>query len=431
MWHRPVVALAMSLLFVIPLSAQVSSVYSRAVPPDKAVIERVNLKTEWTINLPIDGRKDSISLIQTLDDQLIVQTRTGRIISIDALTGRVQWAAQLGNGGYVNTFPAAVNGQYLFVSNVTTMYSFHRYSGVVEFVMDLGTQPITGFAADDASVYCVLGVQSGTAATQRVAVYKLPRPIVIQDNPKSVQLDPNGKPIRDPRATNPVDNLINRYPPETSAPANTETIAGSIRRSKPVDAPVGGMSGSRTPSLASLPRVTPPYTLDTDLNTDSINLLPSLRQPYRLRSDFQRDTQQSASIGTIPPSLAAALALSDLRPKNIQPALRWEYGFTSRVLYPVTLTPLRVWSITDDRGLIALSKLDKKLESSQILDDPISAPPGRGGVLMYLPLGTGYLLAIDGTSGTRGGGANVLWRATVGGICNRTPFVTDAMVYAQ
>ncbi len=343
----------------------------------------------------------------------------------------MQWAAQLGNGGYTNTNPVAVNSVYVFVSNVTTVYSFHRYTGVVEFVMDMGTQPSTGFAADDLYLYCVLGVQTGYSGAHRVAVYNLPRPIQIQETAKALQVDPNGKPIRDPKSVNPVDNLMGRYPPETMTRANSDSFDNIGRRSRTTEAPVAGFSGSRTPSLAALPRVTPPYTLETDLNSDSINLLPSFRQPYRLRTDFQKDIQQVASIGTIPPSVAAALALSDLRPKGIQPKLHWEYGFSSRVIFPVSLTPLRVWAITDARELISLSKLDKKLEASQVLDDPVAASPARAGVLMYLPLGSGYLLSIDAASGVLGGGANVLWRSTVGGICNRTPFVTDAMVYAQ
>jgi hypothetical protein len=296
--------------------------------------------------------------------------------------------------------------------------------------MDLGTPPSAGFAADDASVYCILGVQIGNSGAHRVAVYKLPRPIVVQETQKALQLDTNGKPIKDAKSVNPVDNMMNRYPPESTSRANTTDSLDSGRRSRSAEAPIGGFSGSRTPSLSALPRVTPPYTLDTDLNSDTLNLLPSLRQPYHLRSDFQKDIQQTASIGTIPPSVAAALALSDLRPKSIQPELRWEYGFTSRVLYPVTLTPTRVWATTDSREVISLSKIDKKLAARQILDDPISAPPGQAGVFMYVPLTSGYLLGVDGTSGVMGGGATVLWRSTVGGICNRTPFVTDAMVYA-
>jgi outer membrane protein assembly factor BamB len=432
MWHRTVVAVAFSLIISLPASAQVSNVFSQAVPPDKAAIERLNLKTEWTLNLPIDGRRDTISLIQTIDDQLFVQTRTGLLIVIDALTGRTQWSIRLGNGGAVNTYPVATNSLFVYVANVTKLYSFHRYTGVVEFVLDLETPPTTGLSADDSGVYCVLGVRVGSSGAQRIAVYNLPRPITIYQAAKTPELDKFGKPIKDSKAINPVDNLINRYAPEgMSRTTLPDTFDSSTSRQKSVETPVGGMSGSRTPSLNSLPRVSPPYTLDSDVSTPSINPLLSLRQPYRLRSDFGKDIQQTASIGTIPPSVAAALALSDLRPKNVQPPLRWEYGATTRILYPVTLTPQRVWAFTDGRELLALNKIDKKTEVSEILADPISAPPGRAGLFLYIPLAAGYLLAIDGSKGQLGGGSTVLWRTAVGGISNRTPFVTDNMVYLE
>jgi outer membrane protein assembly factor BamB len=429
MWHRLLPAAAFCLAVGAIASAQSGGVNSRAMPPDAATIGRLNLKTEWTVNLPIDGKKDPITTIQTLEDQLFVQTRTGRVVAIDAITGRVQWQAQLGNGGFTNTYPIATNSQYAFVSNVTSVYSFHRYTGVVEFAMDLAAPASAGMTADELSVYCVVGVPVGNSGAQRIAVYKLPRPIIIKETPKGIAMDPSGKPIRDPKQVNPVDNLITRYAPESEARSNQpESIA---TRSKAADAPSGGFSASRTPSFNSMPKVTPPYTIENYSISESINMVPSLRQPYRLRDDYQRNIQQTPSIGTIPPSVGAALALSDLRPKNIQPELRWEFGFTSRVLYPVALTPLRVWAITDGREILAINKIDRKVEASQIMDDPISAASGRAGAFLYVPLGSGYVMSVDGTSGTLGGGATITWRTAVGGICNRTPFVTEAMVYAQ
>jgi outer membrane protein assembly factor BamB len=430
MWHRPVVAFALSLAIALPASAQVSGVYSRAVPPDRAVLERLNLKTEWTAHLPIDSRKDSISHAQTFDDQLFIQSRTGIVVAIDVITGRIQWSVQLGNGNFTTTYPAAVNSQFIYVANVTQLYAFHRYTGAVEFVTDMESTPTGGLAADDSAVYCVLSIRTGNTGSQRVTVYNLPRPIAIADAAKKPLLDPSGKPIRDPKAVNPVDNLITRYSPESMTRKDVAETYDTPSRTRTVETPVGGMSGSRTPSLATLPRVTPPYALENDTGSPSINVLPTFRQPYHLRTDYQRDTQQSASIGTIPPSVAAALALSDLRPKSIQPRIRWEFGVSSRLLYPLSLTPKRVWAFTAGQELLALNKFNKKVEVSQIVADPIAASPGRAGTSLYVPLSSGFLIAIDGTTGESGGGANILWRTAVGGLNSRSPFLTDAMIYA-
>lgn len=430
MWVRSAVTVTVVLVAALPAAAQVNNVYSRAIPPDKSALERLNLKIEWTAYIPVEGRRDTLSQVQTIDDQIFIQTRTGLFIAGDALTGRLQWVAQLGNTGYANSYPVAANSQYVFVANVTKLYSFHRYTGTTEFVTDLGSPPTTGLAADETGVYCVLGMRTGNSGAHRVAVFDLPRPIAIPEAPKGPP-DPTKPPVTDPKAVNPVDNLMLRYAPEGMYRTN---LPDRFERAAPLgnlEVTTGGFTGSRSPSLAVLGRLSPPYTLDTGRSSPSIGLVPSLRQPYHLRSDSGMDIQRTPSISTIPPSVAAALALSDLRPRNVEPKLRWEFGLTSRILYEPFLTPTRVWVATDNQTVIALNKMDKKIEVSQQLPDPISAYPGRAGMFAYVPLGSGYIVAVEGASGNLSGGANILWRTAVGGINNRTPFVTEKMLYAQ
>src|SRR5439155_2999516 len=170
------------------------------------------------------------------------------------------------------------------------------------------------------------------------------------------------------------------------------------------DVPTGGMTGSRSPSLAAMPRITPPYTMEGMPNSPSLNSLPSLRQPYRMRNDYQKDIQQTPSLGTIPPSVAAALALTDLRPRGVEPPVRWEYGLTSRILYPLVLAPYRVWAVTDDRTMTAISKVDKGIQVVQRLADPVAATPSQGGTVGYFPIADGSVLAVELTLGNVTGG---------------------------
>ena len=431
MWHRTAASLVLLLMAQLPASAQVNSVYSRAVPPDKAALQRLNLKIEWTAYVPVEGRRDTLTQVQTIDDQIFVQTRTGLLIAGDALTGRLQWIVQLGNGGYANSYPVAANSELVFVANVTQLHAFHRYTGVVEFVTDLGSPPTTGLAADDTGVYCVLGMRTGSGGAHRLTAFNLPRPIAIPDTPKG-RPDPNKPPVKDPKAVNPIDNLMTRYAPEHMYRTNLPDQLYDARPGGGVhEAPTGAMTTSRSPSLSALPRMTPPYTLTNEVYSPSLNVLPSLRHPYRMRNDFQRDIQQSPSLGTIPPSMAAALRLSDLRPRNVQPPLRWEYGLTSRILYPAFLTPTRVWAITEGKLVVALNKVDKKVEVRESLFDAIAAPAAEAGVTAYVPISSGYLVSIDASSGNLQGGANIHWRTAVGGINNHIPFLTDKYVYAS
>ncbi len=431
MWHRSATAALFVLIATLPASAQVNNVYSRAIPPDKLAMERLNLKIEWTANIPVEGRRDSLTQIQVIDDQIFVQTRTGLLIAGDALTGQLQWFVQLGNGDYANTYPVAANSEYVYVTHVTKLHAFHRYSGVVEYVTDLGSPATTGPAADESGVYCVLGLRTGNSGSHRIAVYDLLRPIAISAA-EGKPGDPNKPAAKDPKAVNPVDKLVMRYAPEhmyrTTVP---DIFEPSKAAGRGLEAPVGGTTGSRSPSLSTLHRITPPYTMESDHPTPSITILPTLRQPYHLRNDFQRDIQRTASLGAIGPSIASSLALGDLRPKNIGPPLRWEYGLNSRVLFPPFLTPTRVWFATNEQSIMALNKRDKKVEVVQKLADPISAMPGRAGLFSYVPLGSGYILAVEGSSGNLSGGANVLWRTPVGGIANRTPYITEKFVYSQ
>ena len=262
-------------------SAQVNNVYSRAVPPDKAAMERLNLKIEWTAYVPVEGRRDSLTQIQTIDDQIFVQTRTGLFIAGDALTGRLQWVVQLGIRDYANTYPVAANSELVFVANVTKLHAFHRYTGVVEFVTDLGSPPTTGLAADETGVYCVLGMRAGSSSAHRLTVYDLPRPIAIPDVQKG-RPDPSQPPKKDPRAVNPVDNLLTRYAPEHMSRTNLADTFDAPARARAQEMPVGGITGGRSPSLSALPRITPPYTLDHEVYSPSVSVLPSLRQPYRI-----------------------------------------------------------------------------------------------------------------------------------------------------
>ena len=91
MWHRTAAA-ALVLVLVIALAAPAqvgNGVYSRAVPPDKAAMERLNLKIEWTADVSVDGLRDPLTQIQTLDDQPVLQTRTCVLIPGDGLNRRL------------------------------------------------------------------------------------------------------------------------------------------------------------------------------------------------------------------------------------------------------------------------------------------------------------------------------------------------------
>jgi outer membrane protein assembly factor BamB len=427
MWSRPAAAIGL-LLALAGVGPAQHTTYTTPVPPDAAALDRLNLRTEWATYLPVDGRRDAIVLVQTFDDQLFVQTRDGLVIAVDARTGRVLWTAALGNGEPTVVYPLAVNREFVFVANVTRLHAFHRATGVTEFAYDMGSFPTAGLAADDSGVYAVLSVRSGTAGAQRLVAYDLPRPIALVDPDRGAA---PGTADRRNRPPNPVDALTARYP-SGGAFRSAEAAAPEVttRRRGVGEAPLPGLGGARTPSLAVVDRVAPPYRMENEAATPSLAVVPSLRQPYRLRGESDRYVQRTPSIASIPPSVAAALALTDLRPRGIAPPVRWEYGLESRVLFAPALSPDRLWLATTDRKFLALSKADKTILVSGALWEQVSAFPGQAGTLAYVPLADGTLVAVDLTAGNLVGGLNSPWRANLGGYPNRTPVVTRPSVYA-
>ncbi len=267
-------------------------------------------------------------------------------------------------------------------------------------------------------------------------MYDLPRPITVNE-PVKGPVDALAQGAKK-GATAPTDDLLKRY-----SPGATQAAADAfdpIVRPDVLQAPTIGYTGTKTPSVSTLPSVTPPYSLGNRAPSPALSTVPTMRQPYHLRLDSQKYIQQTPSLSTIPPSIAAALLLSDLRPKGVEPPLRWEYALTSRVLYPVALTPTRAWVVTADNVVLALSKLNEKgkvvTEVSEQLPSvherpiAVAAAPATSGIIHYLPLANGTILAVEATSGNLSGGLAIKWRGDPGGLNNRTPFVTKGHLYA-
>ena len=414
------------------LSAGIHGQSGRAVfpgVPPASALDRLNLRAEWSLQLPIELNREAIVQAQTIDEQLFVQTRTGLCFAIDSRTGQIQWQKQLGNGGYSVMHPATANEHLVFVTHVTKLYAFHRYTGNVEFETDLGSGPTAGLAADDTGVYCVLGMRSGNSAAHRIAVYNLLDPITVPSQQRVGPIDPQRPWIKDAYGS-PVDEVIKRYVPGVSSGTNIEQIP-VLRPYAPSNAePTGGYTGSRTPSLSPLPRITPPYTLANENYTPSLNVLPSLRQPYHLRTESSKYIQSTPSIGTIPPSVAAALALTDLRPKPIQPLMRWEYGLRGRIEYPPLLTQQRVWIFLSPQYVYAFNKKDRTVELTDKLIDNITAAPVQAEDTIYIPTANA-LLAVNGRLGSTDSGLDLLWRTPIPGRNNHSPFVTNKYVFVS
>jgi len=431
---RMFLALAVAFAAASVALAQPKSTFSRALPPAKDALERLNLKSDWSIYVPVGGQSDGLAKVQILDEfQVAVQTKAGLLVVVDASTGRQVWKFKYA-GSYSSGFGVAVNEKYLFAVNVAKLYCFQRYTGLLEFEFDLPEAPATGPVASGQRVYISL-----TGA--KLMAFDLPFELQIAPERvvKKVGLTPDNSVAR-----NPVDTVADRYGNRT----NPRTIADE--EFEPANIPPNyfdsglGMTSetNKSPSLTILPSVTQASRFGFN-RVESLSILKSLRQPYRLNPDYLTYNQYSPSIAVLPPSVARAYELANLRPQGVKPQLAWTVGTKQKIAYePVLVEPKsqltapRVWITQNGKNFSAVSQSTGNTEVSGTFNDEPTGPLvgpfayGKDALLGFVALSDGQLLGIDLTGGSSGL-PRYEWKANVGGYLDHTPIATKDSVYVS
>src|SRR5438128_6587354 len=79
----------------VAISQNFKQVYAAPGVPSREDLGRLNLKLAWRVYLPLDRRRDGIFSVQLADDQVLVQTRSGAIVALNAADGSTLWRAPL------------------------------------------------------------------------------------------------------------------------------------------------------------------------------------------------------------------------------------------------------------------------------------------------------------------------------------------------
>ena len=416
-------------------AAQNSSVYSAAVPPSRDALDRLNLRTEWAMNVPLDGRDDGLGLVQVANgDQVFVQTKSGLLVALDAVTGAKQWTYRYPRTN-ANEYPVAVTDKFVFAVNVTNLYCFHRYTGLLEFSYDMKGAATAGPVADKENVYVVLGTTS-------VKAFRYPQSIVYPPPAKPGDGKTKAQP-GDPVPLNPTDIIAGRYGVPRTNPLQYQPEFEAPRiPPRGTDSAADLSNPHRTPSISALPRVSPPYTLYREVTTPSIAVLTNLQQPWRLHPEHQKSNQISPSI-TVVGSVAAVTELSSLRDRPVEPVVAWNLRTNRRVVgEPVLSDPIsslafpQVWLTTDGPLFYSVTKRDKTAQVVARTPADVAAPGagpvafGKDALLGYFPLADGTLWAVDLTAGS-GETPRIEWKANIGGVLNRKPIPVANGVYAS
>lgn len=405
-----------------------------AVPPSGEQLDRLRMKTEWSLHLPIDGQTDKIERVQVVSGgQVFAQTKSGTLLAIESQTGQKQWSFRFPSG-HGTTVPVAVNSRYVFAANLSRLYCFHRYSGILEFSfeptvkLEIPLSTITmGPICDESNVYVVLGYQE-------VLAFRLPSSIT-QPQPMADNTNGVGK-VSKPK--NPADEVANRYPGEGTTTAQVDPATRSRGLSRPDLAP---NRHQVSPSISVLPSVTPPHEFkdrngNTILRTESLTLMNSLRQPYQIRDGEGRYVLKTPSVTVIPPSIARAYELNDIRPKGLAPVKLWRYEATSRLAYEPVLAGPRMWLTFEQPRSLAFDRVDLTVSNRKVQTDGTLSGSASTGLVAdgsngYFALNDGSLISVDlSFGGTNNMGAlKLIWRANIGGPMNRKPIITPSSVF--
>lgn len=444
MRHRPALLAAALCLVAGPAAAQ-----PPAAPPSRAALDRLHLLNEWTAYLPLEQAKDAVVTVQVADDtQIFVQTRAGLLVALDANSGTKQWTFSYPSR-YATLYQLAVTDEFVFALNVARLYCLHRYTGVLEFDYELPGYATTGPAADRENVYVTLN-------GNKVVAFRFPTLI------RTAERGPTDANRRGGEPTNPADALAQRYTLGATRSLLTDppferpiTLLGS-------NEPAGGLSAlNRTPSVSLLPSVTPPYTLSGRRlqSSPSLSVLPTLRRPYQFKPDYMQFNQRTPSINVLPPSVARAFELANLRPKGVKPAQEWSYAAPARLRFPpVRVTGLsenvvgartlidRLWFTTDGPVGGAVSAANGRPQVMATFTASVAAPlagplpyerpgfrpddPEARSQVGFAGLAEGALVAVDLLGGGLDG-PRIEWRANVGGLLNHKPLATPASVFAS
>ena len=149
-------------------------VYSEPAVPSQESLDKLNLKLAWRVYLPTDRRRDGIFSVQVVDrpggrsQQVLVQTRSGVIITLDGDTGVTQWRARIGNPYTVSSL-LGYNSKSVFAANGIQLYALNRDTGVVQWEYTLPHAPTAAPAADENRIY--------VTETGRLQAYQLPKEV--------------------------------------------------------------------------------------------------------------------------------------------------------------------------------------------------------------------------------------------------------------
>jgi outer membrane protein assembly factor BamB len=333
------------------LAQRSADLFSRPEVPSREVLDRLHLQVGWHTYIPVDGRKDGIFTVQLTGKEMLVQTRSGLIVSLDPETGRTYWRTAVGQP--YRPWPGlGYNSRLVFVVNGTSLYGLDRATGARQWHYELADSPAATPVADEEQVYVPLG-------TGRLSVFLIAA---------AVPPGPPGKPGEKPAMT-PKPSDYDRGPGTLPEPATPPRGLG-LYSGGPASVSITGGYGSRE-SNRSGAEARPPLVLMFEDSDDYRMELPAVVTPEVVAA--------ADSKGTL-------FGMSKFQPKTL-----WRFPAGAPVSAPLEQHGDTVYAASQDRNLYALDMITGKmlwrftaptplLRKPEITDEEIYVTPTANGL---------------------------------------------------
>jgi hypothetical protein len=377
-------------------------VITRALEPAADDLSRLNLVPHWRIYLPVDAWGDALATVQPIDDQVFVQLRSGRVLCVQAdanpktfkRAGDVLWTYRPEHPpGLVR--PLAVGPTEVYLAQGERIVILDRADGKSKYSEDLVSTVSAAPALDSVALYLPLD-------NRRIVAYS------------HVEKIPGYRPPMSYQAPDPVHrtSLVPEPADALSTPQN------------------------RSPSIAPLQILRPPFRRGTDTIDSSISItgLKTLQPPYR-----EAEASRTPSVGMLRTLRNIYEQSSKEAPTRIQ--FLWEYLTGGKI----DTTPVLTFDpqVPDSERLHAISgrvlmtalRTAPRTNTSQteyVAEAAITAPLTTMGDNMYVATADSNFICLSVTELREPAtAANTLPRGkfTTGGPVFQKPLLTDDSVY--
>lgn len=155
--RRLILACLMAGCLTQPATAQ-----PRATLPHSRDLSRYGLEMHWWGQAVLDPSEDVVTVVSVDEDLLYVQTRLGLVTAFQGDGGKRLWSQLMGTA-YKVLLPISTNERDAFVAVGQQMYGLNKFTGEMNWELQLQHQPSTSPEADsdhvyvgmvDGSVYC-------------------------------------------------------------------------------------------------------------------------------------------------------------------------------------------------------------------------------------------------------------------------------------